>query len=135
MVEPKAPFQWRPFQSAIIRLHVRWYCRYALSDQDLADMMTERGVEVDHTKIDRWVQDDTPAVDKCIRPLLKPTHASWRVDETDIDIKGEWKYLYRAVASAGHTLDFRLSANRAGKAAGAFSVKCGERSTLQLHEC
>lgn len=48
-------FKWRHFQSDIILLNVRWYCRYALSYRDLEEMMRERGIEVDHATINRWV--------------------------------------------------------------------------------
>ena len=85
--------------------------------------MAERSVTVDHTTIYRWVQDYAPELDKRIRPFLNPTNDSWRVDETYIEIKGEWKYLYRAVDSEGNTLDFMLSAKRDGKAAARFFRK------------
>jgi transposase-like protein len=64
-----------------------------------------------------------PELDKRIRPHLKPTNESWRVDETYIKIKGVWKYLYRAVDSEGNTLDFMLSAKRDGRAAARFLRK------------
>ena len=85
--------------------------------------MQERGVEVDHSTINRWVLKYAPELDKRIRPHLKPTNDSWRVDETYIKIKGVWKYLYRAVDSEGNTLDFMLSAKRDGKAAARFFCK------------
>jgi len=83
-------------------------------------MMAERGVEVDHSTINRWVLSYAPELDKRIRPYLNPTTDSWWVDETYIEIKGKWKYLYRAVDSEGNTLDFMLSAKRNGKAATRF---------------
>ena len=43
-----------------------------------------------------------------MRRHLKPTHKSWRVDETDIRVKGRWCYLYRALDSTGATIDFML---------------------------
>jgi transposase-like protein len=86
-------------------------------------MMAERVVNVDHSTINRWVLKVAPELDKRIRPYLKPTNDSWRTDETYIKIKGVWKYLYRAVDSAGHTLDFMLSAKRDGKAAARFFRK------------
>ncbi|WP_347277230.1 IS6 family transposase [Leptolyngbya sp. FACHB-671] len=116
-------FKWRHFLPEIILLNVRWYCRYSLSYRNLEEMMSERGVDVDHSTINRWVLKYAPELDKRIRPRLKPTNDSWRVDETYIEIKGEWKYLYRAVDSEGNTLDFRLSAKRDGKAAAHFFRK------------
>ena len=82
--------------------------------------MTERGVEVDHSTINRWVLKFAPELDKRIRSFLNPTNDSWRVDETYVEVKEEWKYLYRAVDSAGNTLDFVLNAKRDGKAAAHF---------------
>jgi transposase-like protein len=116
-------FKWRHFLPEIILLNVRWYCRYSLSLRDLEEMMAERGVNVDHSTINRWVLKYAPELDKRIRPHLKPTNDSWRVDETYIKIKGVWKYLYRAVDSEGNTLDFMLSAKRDGKAAARFFRK------------
>ncbi len=70
--------------------------------------MQERGVAVDHSTINRWVLKYAPELDKRIRPHLRSTNDSWRVDETYIKVKGRWKYLYRAVDSQGNTLDFLL---------------------------
>jgi IS6 family transposase len=116
-------FKWRHFLPQSILLNVRWYCRYALSYRNLEEMMAERGVEVDHSTINRWVLKYVPELDKRLRPHLKPTNDSWRVDETYIHIKGEWEYLYRAVDSQGNTLDFMLSAKRDGKVAARFFRK------------
>jgi transposase-like protein len=54
---------------------------------------------------------------------LRPTNDSWRVDETYIEVKGKWKYLYRAVDSDGNTLDFLLTAKRDATAAKRFFRK------------
>jgi len=67
--------------------------------------MLERGLTVNHTTVYRWVQAYAPELDKRCRPYLRPTNDSWRVDETYIEVKGEWKYLYRAVDFLGNTLD------------------------------
>ncbi len=77
---------------------------------------------VDHSTLNRWVLKYAPDLDKRIRPHLKPTNDSWRIDETYISIKGVWKSLYRAVDSAGNTLDFMVSAKRDGKAAARFNL-------------
>lgn len=57
------PFKWRHFQADIILLCVRWYLRYALSYRDLEEMMLERGLQVDHTTIYRWVQHYAPELE------------------------------------------------------------------------
>ncbi len=92
-MNPKHPFKWRHFQSEIILLCVRWYLRYPLSYRHLEEMMLERGLLVDHTTVYRWVQAYAPELDKRCRVHLKTTNDSWRVDETYIEVKGEWKYL------------------------------------------
>lgn len=117
------PFRWRHFLSEIILQAVRWYCRYALSYRDIEELMLERGVEVDHTTLYRWVQCYGPEIDKRCRPHLRPTNDSWRVDETYIKVKRVWKYLYRAVDSQGNTLDFLLTAKRDANAAERFLRK------------
>jgi transposase-like protein len=116
-------FKWRHFQAEIILLNVRWYCRYALSYRDLEEIMQERGVEVDHSTINRWVLKYAPELEKRIRLHLRGTNDSWRVDETYIKVKGRWKYLYRAVDSQGNTLDFLLCAKRDASAAERFLRK------------
>ena len=93
--------------------------------------MQERGVEVDHSTINRWVLKYAPELDKRIRPHLQPTNDSWRVDETYIKVKGQWKYLYRAVDSQGNTLDFLLCAKRDAMAAERFLRKTLNASHTQ----
>src|SRR5215472_8128650 len=117
------PFKWRHFQSEIILQCVRWYLRYTLSYRDLEEMMQERGLQVDHTTIYRWVQCYAPELEKRCRPHLKVTTDSWRVDETYVKVKGSWLYLYRAVDSAGNTLEFLLSPTRDAAAAKRFFSK------------
>ena len=122
-MNPKEPFKWRHFQQEIILLNVRWYLRYPLSYRNLEEMMLERGLKVDHSTIGRWVLTYSPEIERRSRRYLKPTNDSWKVDETYIKVKGEWKYLYRAVDSEGNTLDFMLSARRNKKAAKRFFKK------------
>jgi transposase, IS6 family len=118
-----SPFKWRHFEAEIILLCVRWYVRYPLSYRHLEEMMEERGLRVDHTTIYRWVQHCAPELDRRCRPHLKATTDSWRVDETYIQVKGTWMYLYRAVDSAGNTLEFLLSETRDAQAAKRFFSK------------
>jgi transposase-like protein len=122
MAEPH-PFKWRHFEAEIILLCVRWYLRYALSYRDLEEIMSERGLSVDHTTIYRWVQRYAPELEKRCRPYLTATTDSWRVDETYVKIKGIWVYLYRAVDSQGKTLEFLLSPTRDAEAAKSFFSK------------
>ena len=117
------PFKWCHFQPDIILLCIRWYLRYSLSYRDLEEMMLERGLHLDHTTIYRWVQHYAPELDRRCRPHLKTTADSRRVDETYVKIKGVWTYLYRAVDSAGNTLDFWLSETRDSEAAKRFFHK------------
>lgn len=109
--------------TTIILLCVRWYLHYALSYRDLGEMMSERGLTVVHTTIFRWVQHFAPELDRRSRPHLKASNDSWRVDETYIKVRGQWMYLYRAVDSAGNTLDFLLNETRSKRAAKRFFRK------------
>jgi transposase, IS6 family len=86
-------------------------------------MMIERGVSVVHTTICRWVQAYAPEIDKRCRRHLKPTNDSWRVDETYVKVRGQWMSLYRALDSAGNTLDFLLNVTRSRRAAKPFFRK------------
>ena len=67
----------------------------------VAEMVNERGLGVHHTTIYRCVQEYGPELEKGCRPHLRPSNDSWRVNQTYIEVKGKWKYLYRAVDSAG----------------------------------
>lgn len=117
-------FKWRQFKGDIILWAVRWYCKYGISYRELEEMMKERGVDVDHTTIYRWVQHYAPELQKRLKWFFKgASSGSWRVDETYIKVKGEWCYLYRAVDSEGRTIDFYLSATRNAKAAKRFLGK------------
>ena len=117
---PAALFHGRHFNHAIIILCVRWYITYKLSYRDLVEMMAERGVDVSHTTILRWVQYYVPEFEKRWRRYARPVGLSWRVDETYIKVRGRWIYLYRAVDKQGLTVDFLLSKHRDIEAAKRF---------------
>ncbi len=117
-------FKGHRFEKDIILLCVRWYLAYPLSYRNLKEMMLERGIKVDHSNIYRWVQKFTPQLEAAFRKGEKRTVGnSWRMDETYIKVKGQWKYLYRAVDKHGHTIDFLLTAHRDKKAALRFFKK------------
>jgi|SRR5215469_10894899 len=92
-------FRGRHFQDQIIVLRVRWYLRYCLTLRDPEEMMAERGLEVEHSTIGRWVLCYAPELHKRIRRDTRTSNRSWRVDETYVRVAGRWTYLYRAVDS------------------------------------
>ena len=102
-------FKGRQFMAEVILWAVRWYLQFPISCCDLELMLLDRGVSVDHTTVFRWIQAYAVELEKRIRPYLRMSNGSWRVDETYVTVKGRWTYLYRAVDSRGHTIDFLLS--------------------------
>ncbi|WP_114196142.1 IS6 family transposase [Edaphovirga cremea] len=96
----------------IIAQCVRWYLAYSLSLRNLEEMMAERGIIVDHSTLHRWVIRQVPLLNKVFRRHKRAVGRRWRMDETHIKIRGQWKYLYRAVDTAGQTIDFLLTAKR-----------------------
>jgi len=127
-------FKGRHFDREIVVLCVRWYLSYKLSYRDLVTMMIERGIGLAHTTILRWVQHYTPEFEKRWNRYARGVGGSWRCDETYIKVKGEWKYLYRAVDKAGKTVDFYLSRKRDVNAAKAFLRKAmkGQRIPTKI---
>ena len=117
-------FKGRHFKYDIIIWAVRWYCKYGISYRDIEEMLTERGVEVDHSTVYRWVQYYAPKILSKLKWYWKPrTGLSWRVDETYIKVKGKGVYLYRALDKAGNTIDFYLSSTHNASAAKRFLGK------------
>ncbi|SIO72312.1 Transposase (or an inactivated derivative) [Burkholderia sp. GAS332] len=96
----------------VILTCVRWYVAYPLSLRHLEEMMAERGVSVDHSTVHRWAIKLLPVLEEAFRRCKRPVGKSWRMDETYIRVKGEWRYLYRAVDKDGSTIDFLLRAHR-----------------------
>src|SRR6478752_30272 len=122
-VKQAGSFKGRQFIAEVILWAVRWYLMFPISYRDLELMLADRDVGVDHTTIFRWIQAYAPDLEKRIRPHLRASNGSWRVDETYVKVKGRWTYLYRAVDSRGQTIDFLLSAKRDAAAAKRFFRK------------
>jgi transposase-like protein len=116
-------FKGRRFTAEVILWAVRWHLMFPISYRDLELMLLDRGVEVDHSTIFRWIQAYAAESERRIRPHLRLSNGSWRVDETYVRVKGRWTYLYRAVDSRGQTIDFLLSAKRDTAAAKRFFRK------------
>ncbi len=116
-------FKGRHFDQEIVVLCVRWYLSFKLSYRDLVAMMAERGIDLAHTTILRWVQRYTPEFEKRWKRFARPVGGSWRMDETYIKVRGTRVYLYRAVDKQGFTVDFYLSRKRDVEAAKQFLRK------------
>jgi putative transposase len=86
-------FKGSHFEREIILWGVRWYVAYPISYRQLEEMMGERGVGVDHSTLNRWVLRYAPEVEKRFRARKRPVGTSWRLDETYVRVKGQWKYL------------------------------------------
>jgi len=116
-------FSGRHYPKFIILQCVRWYVSYALSYRNIEEMMAERGFDIDHATLNRWVLHYAPILEQKSRKYKRPVHRSWRMDETYIKIKGKWRYLYRAVDKYGKTIEFMVSKKRDTTAAKAFFRK------------
>jgi len=96
-------FKGSHFEKEIVLWGVRWYVAYPISYRQLEEMMSERGVHVDHATLNRWVIKYAPALELAFRSRQHPVGRRWRLDETYVRVKGQWTYLYRAVDKAGLT--------------------------------
>tara|TARA_R110001632_G_scaffold96724_1_gene203097 strand:+ start:601 stop:1089 length:489 start_codon:yes stop_codon:yes gene_type:complete len=113
-------FKGSHYPKSVILYAVFFYVRYAVSYRDLEEIMVERGVEVDHATLNRWVVKYAPLIAANAQARKRPTAVSWRMGETYIKVKGKWTYYYRAVDNTGKTLDFMLSERRDRAAARRF---------------
>ena len=120
-------FKGSHFERDVILWGVRWYVAYPISYRQLEEMMDERGVEVDHSTLNRWVLKYVPVLETQFCARKRSVGSSWRLDETYVKVKDVWKHLYRAVDKAGASVDFLLSAKRDCKAALRFlrkAIRC-----------
>jgi len=100
------------FPAEVIVVAVRWYLRFNLSYRDLEELLAERGVEVDHVSIYRWVQRFTPLLGDAARFCRHSPGTRWFVDETYVKVNGVWRYVYRAIDQHGQVIDVLVSARR-----------------------
>jgi len=103
--QPSSAFAGFQFPPEVILLAVRWYLRYGLSYRDLEELLAERGIEVDHVTLYRWVQRFTPLIVDAARPCRHAVGDRWFVDETYVKVAGTWRYVYRAVDQHRQVID------------------------------
>src|SRR5678815_1825229 len=116
-----APVPWSAFAGFrfppdVIVLAVRWYLRFGLSYRDVEELLAERGVEVDHVTVYRWVQRFTRLLAEAARPCRHAVGDGWFVDETYVKVAGRWRYVYRAIDQFGQVIDVFVSAQHDGRA-------------------
>jgi transposase-like protein len=117
---PKSAFVGFRFPPEVIVVAIRWYLRFNLSYRDVEELLVERGVEVDHVTVFRWVQRFTPLLADAARFARHSPGNRWYVDETYVKVNGVWRYVYRAVDQHGQVIDVLVSARRDAEAARRF---------------
>jgi len=120
-------FKGRHFDLSVILLCVRWYLAYGLSLRNLEEMMVERGISVDHATIHRWIIRYSPELLELFNSRKRAVTGRWHIDETYVRVRGQWRYLYRAIDSNGDTVEFWLSERRNLTAAKRFLRKAFKR--------
>jgi transposase-like protein len=108
------------FPPDVIVRAVRWYLRFGLSYRDVEELLAERGVEVDHVTVYRWVLRFTPLLADAARPCRHAVGQRWFVDETYVKVAGRWRYVHRAVDQSGQVVDVFVSPRRDTRSARRF---------------
>src|SRR5215510_16598340 len=116
-------FKGAHFPQDIMLMGVRWYPAYPLNYRHVEALMAERGVRLDHATIQHWVVKYSLLLEEALHRRKRPVWVSWRLDETYIRVKGQWRSLYRAVDKYGQTIDFLLTEQRDTEAALRFLKK------------
>ena len=117
---PQSAYAGFRFPPEVIVLAVRWYLRFGLSYRDVEELLTERGVEVDHVTVYRWVLRFTPLLAEAARPCRHAVGDRWSVDETYVRVAGQWRYVYRAIDQFEQVIDVLVTLRRDAKAARRF---------------
>jgi transposase-like protein len=120
---PRSAFADFRFPAEVIVVAVRWYLRYGVSYRDVEELLAERGIDVDHVTVYRWVQRFTPLLADAARFSRHSPGERWFVDETYIKVSGVWRYIYRAVDEYGQVIDVLLTTRRDAAAARRFFTR------------
>jgi transposase-like protein len=131
---PRSAFARYRFPQEIITLAVRWYLRFGLSYRDVEELLAERGIEVDHVTIFRWVQRFAPEFAEAARARQHLVGDRWHVDETYLKVGGTWRYLFRAIDQFGQVIDVFLSPRRNEEAARRFFAQAISRTRVSPTE-
>src|SRR5215203_2690554 len=110
LIPARSAFAGFRFPAEVIVLAVRWYLRFGLSNRDIEELLTERGVEVDHVTIYRWVLRFAPLLAEAARPCRHPVGDRWQVDGTYVKVAGQWRFVYRAIDQVGQVIGVFVSA-------------------------
>jgi transposase-like protein len=113
-----------------IPLPMQWYLRFGLSYRDVEELLAERGVEVDHVSVYRWVQRFAPEFAEAARARQHIVGDRWHVDETYLRVGGTWRYLFRAIDQFGQVIDVFLSPRRDAQAARGFFERAIDRTRI-----
>ena len=121
-------FKGKQFQQDVIIVTVGYHLRYNLSYREVQEILYDRGINVSHTTIYRWVQEYGKLLYQIWKKKNKKSFYSWKITPriisfryiTYIKIKGKWHYLYRAIDADGLTLDIWLRKKRDTQTAYAF---------------
>jgi transposase-like protein len=120
VLPPRSAFAGFRFPPEVIALALRWYLRFGLSYRDVEELLAERGVQVDHVTVFRWVRRFTPLLAGAARWSRHAIGSRWHVDETYVKVAGSWRYVYRAVDEHGQVVDVYVSGRRDAAAARRF---------------
>jgi transposase-like protein len=109
---PRSAFAGFRFPPDVIVLAVRWYLRFGLSYRDVQELLTGRGVEVDHLSVYRWVLRFTPLLANPAKPCRHTVGTDGRWTETDAEVAGRRRYVYRATDQFGQVVDVFVARQR-----------------------
>jgi transposase-like protein len=127
---PRSAFAGFRFPPEVITLAVWWYLRFGLSYRDVEELLAERGIEVDHVTVYRWVQRFAPEFAQAAKVRRHVVGDRWHVDETYVKVGGTWRYLFRAIDQFGQVIDVFLSRRRDANAARRFFTEALDRTRI-----